>query len=190
MHFIHSRQVININTSTFAFDIVQFFLSLNHQLLPHIFDKAGFDPKVSRFFQNYLVGQKTKYVWNSFSSSFFNIDIGVGQGSALSPILSALYIALVLHIFENQLKYLKIPIFFLSFVDNSLLFSQNKLLTVSNSFLFCSYQIISSLLNRFSLKLEHEKTEVFYFSRSTNLFSPLLLNLSLLSSPILQPKNS
>jgi len=57
--------------------------------------------KVSRFFQNYLVGQKTKYVWDSFSFSFFNVDVGVGQGLALSPILSALYIALVLHIFEN-----------------------------------------------------------------------------------------
>jgi len=139
MHFIHSGWVINVNTSIFAFDIVQFFLSLNHQLLHHIFDKVGFYPKVSRFFQNYLVGQKTKYVWNSFSFSFFNVDIGVGQGLALSPILSAFYITLVLHIFENQLKYLKIPIFFLSFVDNGLLVSQNKLLTVSNSFLFCSY---------------------------------------------------
>jgi len=123
IYFICSGWVIYINTSTLAFNIAQFFPSLNHQLLPHIFNKAGFNLKVSRFFQNYLVGQKTKYVWNSFYSLFFNVDVGVGQGSALFPILLALYIAPVFHIFENQLKYLKIPIFFLSFVNNGLLVS-------------------------------------------------------------------
>jgi len=190
MHFICSGWVKNVNISIFAFDIAQFFPSINHQLLPHIFDKAGFDLKVSRFFQNYLVGWKTQYVWNSFSSSFFNVDIGVGQGLVLSSILSALYISLVLHIFENCLKSLKISISFLSFVDDSLLVAQNKSLTVSNSFLFYSYQIISSFLNRFSLKLEHGKTEVFHFLRSTSLFNPPPLNLSPLGGPILQLKNS
>jgi len=123
IYFICSGWVIYINTSTLAFNIAQFFPSLNHQLLPHIYNKAGFNLKVSRFFQNYLVGQKTKYVWNSFYSSFFNVDVGVGQGLALFPILLALYIVSVFHIFENQLKYLKIPIFFLSFVNNGLLVS-------------------------------------------------------------------
>ena len=87
MHFIHSEWVKNINTSILAFDIVQFFLSLNHQLLPCIFDKACFNLKVSLFFQNYLVGQKTQYIWNSFFSSFYNVGVRVGQGSAFSPIL-------------------------------------------------------------------------------------------------------
>ena len=71
-----------------------------------------------------------KNVWNSFSS-LFNIDVGVGQGLALSPILSALYISPVLYIFEKYLKTLKIPIFFLSFVDNGLLITQNKSFSTS-----------------------------------------------------------
>ena len=108
---------------------------------------------------------------------------------ALSPILSALYISPVLHIFENRLKFLKIPISFLSFMDDGLLVAQNKSLTVPNSFLFCNYQIISSLLDRFDLKLEHRNTGVFHFSRSTGLFNPPPLDLFLLDSPILQLKN-
>jgi len=40
---------------------------------------------------------------------------------ALSPILSALYLAPVFHILEKQLKNLKIPVSILSFVDNGLL---------------------------------------------------------------------
>ena len=189
IYFIFSEYVKNINTSTLAFDSTQFFPSLNHQLLLCIFNKADFNPKVSRFFQNYLVEQKTQYVWNSFSSSFCNVDVRVGQGLALFPILSALYISPILHIFENHLKSLRISISFLSFVNNGLLVAQNKSLTISNSFSFCSYQIISSLLDRFGLKLEHGKTKVFYFSRSTGLFNSSSLDLSSLNSPILQLKN-
>jgi len=39
-HIIHSGWVKNLITSMLAFDIAQFFLSLNHQL-PFILDKAG-----------------------------------------------------------------------------------------------------------------------------------------------------
>ena len=121
MHFIHTGWVKNNTTSTLMFDIAQFFPSLNHQLLPLIFDKVGFDLKISLFFCNYLVGIKTQYFWNNFSSPFFNIDIGVGQGLALSHILSALYIAPILHILENHLKILNLPVSTLSFVDDGLL---------------------------------------------------------------------
>jgi len=73
----------------------------------------------------------------------FNVDVGVGQELALSPILSTLYLALILYILEKQLKNLKISISILSFVDDRLLVTQNKFLTVLNSLLFCSYHIVS-----------------------------------------------
>jgi len=60
-----------------------------------------------------IVGKKTKYLWNSFSSPFCNVDVGVSQESAHSPILSPMF-----HI--KHLKNLKIPISIFSFVDNSL----------------------------------------------------------------------
>ena len=44
----------------------------------------------------------------------------MGQGSALSSILSALYISPVFHILKKHLKNLKIPISILLFIDNSL----------------------------------------------------------------------
>jgi len=94
----------NMLTSSLAFYIVQFFLSLNHRLLVLILGKAGFDLRVVKFFLNYLVDRKTKYFWNNFSSSQFYVNVGVGQGSALSPILSALYLSPFLHILEKCLK--------------------------------------------------------------------------------------
>ena len=62
-------------------------------------------------------------MWNNFVSPFFRIDVGVGQESALSPISSALYIALIFHIFEKRSRnpILNLPISFHSFEDNSLL---------------------------------------------------------------------
>jgi len=70
MYFICSEWVKQKMTSSLVFDIAQFFPSLNHHLLSLIFKKVGFDPKVKRFFSNYLISRKTRYFWNNFSSPF------------------------------------------------------------------------------------------------------------------------
>jgi len=120
----------------------------------------------------------------------FDVNVGVGQGSALSPILSTLYLSLLLYILENWLKNLKIPISILSFVDNGLFIAQNKSFDTSNSHLFYSYNVLSKLLDNFSLIIEHSKTEIFHFNRSQGVFNPLPLDLSPLGGLILRPKDS
>ena len=61
-HIICLGCIKNLLTSTLAFDIVQFFPSLNHRLLTLILKKAGFNNPVVSFFANYLVGRKTNYL--------------------------------------------------------------------------------------------------------------------------------
>ena len=152
--------------------------------------KVGLEPKVVMFFANYLVQRKTNYVWNNLQSPDFEVNIGVGQGSALSPILSTLYLTPFFHILKKQLLNLNISISMLSFVDNRLIIAQNRTLLSSNFQLFCSYNVLLNLLSDFSLVIEHEKTEVFHFNRSHGAFNPLPLDLSSLGSPILCPKDS
>jgi len=123
------------------------------------------------FFKNYLVEKKTKYLWNDFISPSFNVNVSVRQGSVLSPILSALYLSPVFLFLENHLKILKIPISIISFVDNGLFISQNKYISHSNANLFCSYNIILSLLIKCGLVVEHGKTDIFHFSRSHMLWN-------------------
>ena len=53
-------------------------------------------------------------------SPIFNVNISIGQGSVLSPILSTLYLSPFIYILENRLKNLKILISIISFVDNGL----------------------------------------------------------------------
>ena len=151
----------------------------------------GLDCKVSNFFKNYLVGWKTQYCWNNFTSpSSFNINVGIGQGSVLSPILSALYLSPIFHSLEKRLKNLKIPISLIYFVDNELFVSQNKSILHSNANLFCSYNIMSSLLLKFGLIIEHGKTDIFYFSRAHRAFNPPSLDLSPINGSMLLPKDT
>jgi len=142
------------------------------------------------FFSNHLVNRKTKYLWNSFSSPLCNIDVGVGQRSALFPILFALYPSPIFHIFEKCLEILKIPISILSFIDDGLFISQNKFFSVSNTNFFYSYNVISTLLTKFKLIMEHGKTEVFHFSRKHGVFNSSPLDLTPLSRSVLLSKTT
>jgi len=63
-------------------------------------------------------------------------------------------------------------------------------LTISNFILFCNYNIISSILDKFGLILEHGKTEVFHFSRAQGIFNSPSLNLTDINSLILKPQNT
>jgi len=184
-HIIRTGWVKNLSTSTLAFNIVQFFPLLNHQLLSLIMKKVGFDNRIVSFFMNYLVDRKMNYYWNNFMSPVFNINVGVGQGFALSPILSALYLLPFIYILEKHLKNLKIPISVISFVDDGLFISQSKSFNILNSCLYCSYNILINLLQKFGLVVEHSKTEIFHFNKSYGTFNPPLLNLSLLRGNIL-----
>ena len=188
-HIVHSDWAKNKSTSALAFDITQFFLSLNHHLLTTILEKAGLGPKVTLFFVDYVVKRKANYNLNELSSPIFKVNVEVDQESALSPILSALYLSPFLYILEKCLKNLKIPVSFIFFVDDSLIILQNKSIVTSNSQLFCSYNVLSKLLDSFGLIVEHSKTDIFHFNRSHGVFNPLPLDLSTIGGPVLRPKD-
>ena len=76
------------------------------------------------------------------------------------------------------------------FIDDELFISQSKLFHTSNCRLFCSYNIMSNLLEKFSLIVEHSKTDVFHFNRSQDAFNPPPLDLTPLGETILCPKNT
>ena len=128
------------------------------------------------------------YFWNNFTSPLFDINVRVGQGSTLSPILSALYLSPFLYILEKCLKNFKISISIISFIDNSLFISQSKSLHISNCCLFCSYNVMTNLFKKFGLIVEYSKTEVFYFNRSQGSLTPLLLTFHLLEKLSYNPK--
>ena len=121
---------------------------------------------------SYLVKRKTSYLWNNISSPTFEVNVGVGQGFTLSSILLALYFYLFLYILDKHLKNLNILVSIISFVDDGLIIVQNKSIDISNSQLFCNYNVLTKLGN-FGLIIKHLKTEVFHFNRLHGFFNPL-----------------
>ena len=112
--------------------------------------------------------------------------------SRICTFSNSLYPLFISHFsfFGKLLKNLENTHLYLSFVNNGLFISQNKSISHSNANLFDSYNVISSLLMRCGLVVEHEKTNVFHFSRSQGMFNPSPLDLSVLGGPILLPKNT
>jgi len=91
--------------------------------------------------------------------------------------------------FKKRIKNLnkEIPTDILSFVDDRLLISQEKSYSLSNSFLLCSYNIISKILIDTGLVIEHNKTEVFHFTRAWHPPNPSI-DLTSIGGPIINPK--
>ena len=123
-----------------AFDIAQFFPSINHEMLLAVLAKSGFSPRVVKFFGSYLRGRFTRYAWGSFLSDPLQADVGVGQGSALSPVLSAIILAPLMYLFDKRARGLDINI--LSYVDNGTLIAQSPSLGDNCAALVKAYALI------------------------------------------------
>ena len=117
--------------------------------------------------------------------------MGVGQESTFSPVLSALYLAPILYLFEWQARCSEnlLNVSTLLFVDDGLLISQERDYNKSLSTLKYSYNVISYLFTAVGLVLEYKKLEIFHFSR-TRINLNLLLDLTDISGPILYPKDT
>jgi hypothetical protein len=91
-HLVKAGWARGLKTSMIAFDIVQFFPSLNHGMLMAILRQSGFPEKAIHFFSSYLVNRETSYHWGEFSSPKMNAHVGVGQGLALSSLPCTLHL--------------------------------------------------------------------------------------------------
>ncbi|CAA7267775.1 unnamed protein product [Cyclocybe aegerita] len=154
-HLVRAGWVKGLQTSALAFDIAQFFPSINHEMFMAVLRKQGFSPVLVEFFASYL-----------------SADVGVGQGSALSPVISGLFIAPVMKLFYIKAALLNTTL--LSFVDDRTILAQSKQLDDNNVGLRKAYKIIYLLFVAFALVLEHDKTELFHFSCRRDAYNPSL----------------
>jgi hypothetical protein len=169
-HLVHTRWAKGLKTSVVAFDVAQFFPSINHEMLLVVMARQRFLDHVWNFFSSYLVGRETSYCWNSFSLPMMRADVGVGQGSALSPVLSALYFSAVMRVFVQRASHLACDL--LSYVDDGTIICQSKTLDRNILRLSEAYGIMFNTLRDFGLSMEHSKTELFHFSRKQGGHSP------------------
>ena len=88
---------------------------------------------------------------------------------------------------KKNKKTKKIHTDILSFVDDSLLISQEKSYELSSAFLLSSYNMISKIFSDAGLVMEHGKSEVFHFTQAHNPSNPSI-DLTSVGGPILHPK--
>src|SRR6185369_10967252 len=94
----------------------------------------------------------------------FAAEVGVGQGSALSPILAVLYLAPMINVIRVQIHHIIVDI--LSYVDDGTLVAQTRDFATNNVNLWEAYLTLSEVATTMGLVIEDSKTELFYFSRS------------------------
>ena len=75
----------------------------------------------------------------------------------------------------------------LSFVDDVLLISQRKIYNTTLPKFYSSYRVVTDLMVYFGLVMEHNKSEIFYFSRMHNDLN-LELDLLAIGTPIFKSK--
>ena len=90
----------------------------------------------------------------------------------------------LIRIFELRAQALNLSTCISLFVDNGLLISQGK---TYNKTLPELYRVVIDLMVMFGLVMEHDKSEIFYFSRAHNDSNPEL-DLSAIGAPTLKPK--
>jgi hypothetical protein len=169
---VHIGWAKELKTSMLAFDVAQFFPSLNHDMLVAILCKQGFAPNVVQFFGSYLVGCTTHFAWGGFVSNPQLADVGVGQGSALSPVLSALYLVPMMHLYK--LSDASGGTTLLSYADDGTIIAQAAAVKDNLDTLQVSYAVIFDLFTKLGLELEHHKLELFPFDCAHKPTNPLL----------------
>ncbi|KAL1947815.1 hypothetical protein VTO73DRAFT_13539 [Trametes versicolor] len=178
---LHVLNAPSARATTPPCDVAQFFPSMNHDLLCRIMDRVGFSPILVRFFRHYLTGRHSCFRWGRASSPWFDVpEVGAGQGSALSPVLTNLYIAPALHILfpvtttqsDSALQF---------YVDDGLWIVSTPSIDSNCTILRMRYQETKTTLARLGLLVESEKDELMHFvptrlAASQNPQTPLIFD--------------
>lgn len=153
-------------------DVAQFYPSVNQETMTKILHKQGFPEEMCKFFENYMTGRKTTYVLGGTSTAPTSFDVGIGQGSALSPILSNLYIAPAIKAAVQKAKENMTGTNIQFYVDDGLLWATcttqecaHYNLTpaeLNSSKLTWLYQTMVDELKKIALAVEPDKTELLY----------------------------
>ncbi|TFY73624.1 hypothetical protein EWM64_g10388, partial [Hericium alpestre] len=184
VHHVLAARAKGLHTSCLAVDIAQFYPSVPHELLSRVLERQGFAPEYVAFFRAYLTDRVTQFRWNNNLSDPCPADVGVGQGSALSPVLANLCIAPILHIFSTSLPRPRVTVELASmlfYVDDGVLIYSSDSMGANVTMLKHLFSLLRSLFLRLGFVLEPDKLELMHFPLPK--FSGNLPSLSIPSEP-------
>ena len=162
MDLITENRDRGLHTTVLALDVAQFFLSMSHEVVCALLAKLGFSSKIVRFLAAFLQDRSTTYTWDGITTdTHFQCSDGVPQGDPLSPVLSALYLSLVIkRLFPWSYERWINSLFF---VDDGTLVCSSPSLEDNVSTLSLFYKHFLHLLANIGLTVEQSKLELKHF---------------------------
>lgn len=103
----------------------------------------------------------TRYLWNVFFSKDYNTNNGILQGDLLSPIISVLYLSLVL---KMLFPFPSSSVSCLSFIDDFMLVINNPHLHENVSQLEAAFMRFDEIMSLIGFHFELKKTELMHFA--------------------------
>ncbi|PSR72023.1 hypothetical protein PHLCEN_2v12104 [Hermanssonia centrifuga] len=163
-HQIRAGWQANLHTSMLLLDISQFYPSINHDIMIRTLIKQGFPKSLCTFFENYLKDRRTQFKLQSTGlSDPIDVSTGVGQGSALSPILSSLYLASSVQKFYSEHPRELGNNTSLFYVDDGNIIVSSDSPATNAALIGGLYQALEKELTRKGLSAEQTKFELMHF---------------------------
>src|SRR6266702_2507512 len=160
IHDIQCAHRANLKCGILLFDVRGFFDNVNHARLVHLLDSLGFDNPMTKWTKAFLSDRKVRLRFNNILSSKRGQPVGVPQGSPVSPVLSIIYTAPLLHCMKgwnnSSLG---------MYVDDGILFACAEEWSDVTRLLQARYRVCEEWLRKAGLAIEPDKTEVLFFQK-------------------------
>ena len=160
LHNIQRAHSVGLKCGILLFDVKGFFDHVNHNRLVAVLQNLGFSLEVVGWTVEFLQNRKVRLRFNGIVSEERDQQVGVPQGSPLSPVLSIMYTSPLLHkmgSWNNSLLGM--------YVDDGILFACAPEWDGVTSLLWARYTVCDDWLRKSGLAIEPEKTEAMFFQK-------------------------
>jgi hypothetical protein len=160
MHDIQSAHQARLHCGLLLFNIQGFFDNINHEQMVQTLTNFGFAPEIVNWCRSFLQDHMVRLRFNGRNSDSFDFTVGTPQGSPVSPVLSIIYTAPLLHKMKSQAN----PTLGM-YIDDGVIFACSKAWRLVENALRDSYSSCIEWLARVGLNAELEKTELIFFKK-------------------------
>ena len=165
-HDIESARSARLVSSFLALDIKGFFDHVNHDRLVHTLWEMGFPCQICSWVLSFLSGCSASVHLDDFSSPFAPINVGVPQGSPISPVLTCLYAAPVIRQLTNNTitSSIGLPTTPRSYVDDLAFLAISNSLAENCIILDATLQQAETLFAEIGMTFDPDKCDLMHFS--------------------------
>ena len=160
LHDIQAAHRSKMRAGFLLFDIQGYFDNINYDRLIHAFANLGFTPELTSWCQSFLRDRTVKLRFNGKTSDLFDFVVGTPQGSPVSPVLSTIYTASLLHKMRDWTN-----ASLRMYIDDGANFACGNTWTDIEDTMRNSYSACLNWLTQAGLNAEPDKTELIFFRK-------------------------